>query len=636
MHKQRQILRRVYQRMKPVSACRLITQSAGALVILVCLATLAPAHAQSAGSAFTATEAMIPMRDGVRLYTQVYVPTASNEALPILLIRSPYGTGPLDSARIAAALPELTADGYVVVSQDIRGRFQSEGQFVMLRQPRDPADKKAIDESTDAYDTIEWLLKNVANNNGRVGIAGTSYGAWLAVMAMLDPHPALKAVVNQASPADMWLGDDFHHNGAFRLSYGFEYTYMMESSKQVSDVTTIIDRHDAYDWYLKLGALSNVNAKYFKGRLPTWNDFVNHPDYDAFWKRQGFAPWLRRVTVPTLNVAGWWDQEDFYGPLKIYQLLEQHDGARQNFLVIGPWNHGGWSRSDGQKLGNIDFGSKTAEHYRRNILARFLAYHLKGKGQLDLPEAFTFRTGANQWVRHDEWPPKRNVAARRLYFRADGKLSFDPPPATAKPAFDSYVSDPANPVPYRHRPIEVRSGWTTWLVEDQRFVDHRPDVLTWVSEPLTDDLVVSGRVVANLFASTTGTDSDWIVKLIDVYPENYASDPKMGGYELLIAGDVFRGRYRHSFEKPEPLLPNSITPYEIGFPGNDHAFLKGHRVMVQVQSTWFPLIDRNPQKFVPNIFKAQESDFQRATQQVFRSGRYASYIALPVVESARQ
>jgi len=604
---------------------------------LVCLAAVAPLNAQQpAKSLFTRAEAMIPMRDGMRLYTQIFAPTQTAERFPVLLLRTPYGTGQFTPERLAASLPELAADGYIFVLQDIRGRFKSEGEFVMLRQPRDHRDKKAIDESTDAYDTIEWLLKNTPNHNGRVGMAGTSYGAWLTVMGMLDPHPALKAAVPQASPADMWIGDDFHHNGAFRLSYGFEYAYMMESSKEISDVSSVIDRFDAYEWYLELGPLSNVNAKYFHGRLPTWNDFVNHPDYDAFWKRQAFAPWLTRVTVPTLNVAGWWDQEDFYGPLKIYELLERRDSANQNSLVVGPWNHGGWSRGEGRKLGRIDFGSATAEYYRRNVLARFLAYHLKGKGNLDLPEALTFRTGANEWVRHDTWPPKRSVIERRLYFQADGKLSFDPPRAVGESAFDSFVSDPANPVPYRPRPIDVRSGWATWLVEDQRFVDHRPDVLTWTSDPLKDDVVVSGKVVANLFASTTGTDSDWIVKLIDVYPEKYASDPKMGGYQLMIAGDVLRGRYRNGFEKPEPIAPDSVTRYEIGFPANDHAFLKGHRIMVQVQSTWFPVIDRNPQRFVPNIFLAQESDFQRATQRVFRSGQYASYIAAPVVESARQ
>ena len=605
-------------------------------VVLVGFAVVASLNAQqTTNSSFNATESMIPARDGVRLYTQVYVPTPASEELPILLLRTPYGTGQLSSQRIAASLPELTADGYIIVVQDIRGRFKSEGKFVMLRQPRDPKDQKAIDESTDTYDTIDWLLKNVPNNNGRVGMAGTSYGAWLTVMGMLEPHPALKAAVTQASPADMWIGDDFHHNGAFRLSYGFEYAYMMESSKEISDVTAVVDARDAYEWYLGLGPLSNANAKYFHNRLPSWNDFVNHPNYDAFWKRQGFAPWLNRVTVPTLNVAGWWDQEDFYGPLKIYELLERHDSANRNFLVVGPWNHGGWSRSDGQKLGPIDFGSKTAEYYRKNVLARFLAYHLKGKGVLDLPEALTFRTGANEWVRHDAWPPKRNVVARQLYFQAQGKLSFDPPPRTAAEGFDSYVSDPANPVPYRHRPVEVRSGWTTWLVEDQRFVDHRPDVLTWTTEPLKDDVVVSGKVVANLFASTSGTDSDWIVKVIDVYPEKYEPDPKLGGYQLMIAGDVFRGRYRNSFEKPEPIVPNAVARYEIGFPANDHVFLKGHRIMVQVQSTWFPVIDRNPQRFVPNIFLAKESDFQRATQRVFRSGQHASYIAMPVEEPAR-
>jgi putative CocE/NonD family hydrolase len=619
---------------KTISA--IITLVSRLRVVLVGFAVVASLNAQqAANSVFNPTESMIPTRDGVRLYTQVYVPTSAREQLPILLLRTPYGTGQLSSERLAALLPELTADGYIIVVQDIRGRFKSEGEFVMLRQPRDPKDKKAIDESTDTYDTIEWLLKNVPNNNGRVGMAGTSYGAWLTVMGMLEPHPALKAAVTQASPADMWIGDDFHHNGAFRLSYGFEYAYMMESSKEISDVTAVIDRHDAYEWYLGLGPLSNANAKYFHNRLPSWNDFVNHPDYDAFWKRQGFAPWLNRVTVPTLNVAGWWDQEDFYGPLKIYELLERHDSGNMNFLVVGPWNHGGWSRSDGQKLGPIDFGSKTSEYYRKNVLARFLAYHLKGKGTLDLPEALTFRTGANQWVRHDAWPPKRNAVGRQLYFQADRKLSFDPPPKTATEAFDSYVSDPANPVPYRHRPVEVRSGWTTWLVEDQRFVDHRPDVLTWTTEPLKDDVVVSGKVVANLFASTSGTDSDWIVKVIDVYPEKYEPDPKLGGYELMIAGDVFRGRYRNSFEKPEPIVSNAVTRYEIGFPANDHVFLKGHRIMVQVQSTWFPVIDRNPQRFVPNIFLAKESDFQRATQRVFRSGQHASYIAMPVEEPAR-
>lgn len=600
------------------------------LTIVLLLTALTSLHAQEV---FNPTEAMIPMRDGVKLYTQIYTPVRAAEPLPFLVIRTPYGTGSLNSARVANALKELTADGYIFIFQDIRGRFKSEGQFVMLRQPRDSKDPQAIDESTDAYDTIEWLLKNVPNNNGKAGMAGTSYGAWLTVMGMLDPHPALRAAVQQASPADMWIGDDFHHNGAFRLSYGFEYAYMMESSKEIANVAAVIDRFDTYEWYLALGSLANVNEKYLRHKLPTWNDFVNHPDYDAFWKRQAFAPWLNRVTVPILNVAGWWDQEDFYGPLKIYELLERHDSEKKNFLVVGPWNHGGWSRGDGQKLGRIDFGSKTAEHYRQNVMARFLAHHLKGRPDHGLPEALTFRTGANEWIQHAAWPPK-TATQRPLYFHPNGKLSFDRPREEGE-AFDSYVSDPAKPVPYRPRPIELRVGWSTWLVDDQRFVDHRPDVLTFVTDPLTDDVVVSGQIVAKLFASTTGTDSDWIVKLIDVYPDKYEPDPKMGGYQLMIAGDVFRGRYWKSFEKPEPIVAGAVTPYEIIFPANDHVFRRGHRIMVHVQSTWFPVIDRNPQRFVENIFKAKDSDFQKTTQRIFRSSSHPSHIALPVVSKAK-
>ena len=599
---------------------------------LVSCGVFAAVNPQQTQDPYTRADAMIAMRDGVKLNTHVYTPTRTTEQYPMILLRTPYGIGNSTPTQIASALPELTAEGFIIVQQDIRGRFKSEGQFVMLRQPRDPKDKNAIDESTDTYDTIDWLLKNVANNNGRVGVAGTSYGAWLSVMAMLDPHPALKAVVQQASPADMWIGDDFHHNGAFRLSYGFEYAYMMESSKEIADVSKVIDTFDTYDWYLKLGSLANVETKYFNGKIPSWRDFANRPDYDEFWKRQAFAPWLNRVTVPTLNVAGWWDQEDFYGPIKIYELLEQHDRAGQNFLVVGPWNHGGWSRGEGRKLGKIDFGSATAEYYRRNVLTPFFAHYLKGKGSAERPEALTFRTGANEWVEHNAWPPKQNVIARKLYLQKDRGLSFEPPQASV-PAFDTYTSDPASPVPYRMRPIKLRSGWTTWLVEDQRFVDHRPDVLSWVSETLKDDVVVSGRIVANLFASTSGTDSDWIVKLIDVYPEKYEADPEMGGYQLMIAGDVFRGRYLKSFEKPQPIPANSVQHYQIPFPANDHTFRKGHRIMVQVQSTWFPVIDRNPQRFIANIFLAKETDFQTAIQRVYRSGGHASNIAVPVVAS---
>jgi putative CocE/NonD family hydrolase len=588
-------------------------------------------QAQPEAALLVRTEQMIAMRDGVRLYTQIYVPAKASEPLPIIFQRTPYGIGQNTAPAVAAALADLPADGYIVVLQDIRGRFKSEGTFVMLRQPRDRKDASAIDESTDTYDTIEWLLKNLAGHNGRVGMVGTSYPAWLAVMGALDPHPALKAIVPQASPADMWIGDDFHHNGAFRLSYGLEYAFMMESSKEITSASKLIDRYDTYEWYLDLGPLANVNRQHFRESIPTWNDFVRHPDYDAFWKRQAFAPWLTRVTVPTLNVAGWWDQEDFYGPIKIYELLEKHDAARENFLVVGPWNHGGWSRGPGRTLGRIDFGSDTGAHYRRNVMGPFFAHYLKGRGAAPVSEALTFRTGVNDWVQHDAWPPVKNVSPERLYFQAGGKLAFAAP-GVKDPAFDSYISDPAKPVPYRPRPITLSRGWPTWLVEDQRFVDGRPDVLTWATDRLDRDVVVSGRIAAHLFASTSGTDSDWIVKLIDVYPEKYSPDESMSGYQLMIAGDVVRARYRKSIERPEPLVPNAVAEYEIPFPANDHSFRAGHRIMVQVQSTWFPVIDRNPQRYVPNIFLAAASDFQSATQRIYRSGTRASYIAMPVVK----
>jgi putative CocE/NonD family hydrolase len=596
---------------------------------------------------FEKREAMIPMRDGVRLNAEIYVPKNARDPLPFLLTRTPYGIGH-DAKGFNPALrssyKELTDDGYIFVFQDIRGRYKSEGQFVMMRPPRDKGDPKAIDESTDTFDSIEWLLKNVANNNGRVGVLGISYGGWLTVMATLDPHPAIKAVSEQASPADMFLGDDFHHNGAFRLSYGFEYAALLETSKTNTDFK--FDQYDTYDWYLNLGALSNANRKYFHDKLPTWNDFVNHPDYDWFWRRQAVAAYLKQPTVPNLNVAGWWDQEDFYGPLKIYDLLEKKDSRHMNYLVVGPWNHGGWARGAGDTLGKIYFETATSVYFRQKVQVPWFAYFLKGKGKLDQPEALTFQTGSNQWKSYEQWPPRRSVADRNLYFRSNGGLSFDPPPADggispemaerSRDTFDSYVSDPAHPVPYRNRPIEPTyysrgSGWSTWLLEDQRFVHRRPDVLSWETESLEEGVTVSGDIVAHLFASTSGTDCDWIVKLIDVYPEELLNDPKMGGYQLMIANEVFRGRFRKSFEKPEAIAPNQVNNYVIDLHSNDHRFLKGHKIMVQVQSTWFPVIDRNPQKFVDNIFTASETDYQPATQRVFRSKQHSSHVTLPVV-----
>jgi putative CocE/NonD family hydrolase len=579
---------------------------------------------------FTRTAAMIPMRDGVKLYTTVYAPKGQQAPLPFVLLRTPYGIGDGEPRSLREYLKDLADDGYIFAFQDIRGRHKSEGQFVMSRPPRDPKNADAIDEGTDTYDTIEWLLKNVPNHNGRVGMLGVSYGGWLTVMALLDPHPALRAASPQAPPADMFLGDDFHHNGAFRLSYGFEYVAMMETDK--GNASFAFDRYDAFEWYLKLGALSNVNPKYFKGKMPTWNDFVAHPNYDEFWKKQASAPYLTRVTVPTLHVAGWFDQEDFYGPLKTYELLERHDRNDQNFLVVGPWNHGGWQGGPGNRLGKVAFGSDTGKHFRARVQAPFFARHLKDKGEKS-PEALMFQTGSNKWVRHDRWPPKAAVT-RKLYFHPEGKLAFEPP-ADTKPGFDEYVSDPARPVPYRPRPVPPTypgREWREWMVEDQRFTQHRPDVLTYETEPLEEDVAVAGSLTAHLFAATSGTDCDWVVRLIDVYPEDGELSPGMRGYQLLVIGEPVRARFRKSFEKPEPVVPGEVNPYTIDLHWSHHCFRKGHKIMVQVQSTWFPLIDRNPQKYVPNIFEARDGDFQPARQQVYRSPTYPSAISMQVLE----
>ena len=584
-------------------------------------------------SGYTRVDTMITVRDGIRLHTAIYTPRASHEALPFLLLRTPYGIATSPKYFLRGYLRDLAEEGYIFVFQDIRGRYGSEGTFEMQRFSRDKSDPKSIDESTDTYDTIDWLLKNIPNNNGRAGELGISYPGWLTVMAMLDPHPALKAVSEQATPADMFLGDDFHHNGAFRLSYGFEYAFMEEASKV--DTLFPFGMYDTYEWYLKLGPLSNVNKRYFHGTLPTWNNFVEHPNYDEFWKKQSLAYRLTHATVPTMNVAGWWDQEDFYGPMKTYEMLEKTDTAHLNYLVVGPWNHGGWSRGFGNKLGNIDFVDSTGQYFRRHIQAPWFAYYLKDKGTGNFQEAVTFETGSNVWKTYDSWPPRHSVTDRSLYFRQDGALSFDPPPLATKDAFDSYVSDPAKPVPYRPRPIEETYGpgsrWYTWLVGDQRFVDNRPDVLSWETDPLNENITVAGDVVAHLFASTSGSDCDWIVKLIDVYPDEYPSDRTMGGYELMVSNEVFRARFRNSFEEPAPLKPNHVYEFPIDIHSTDHCFLKGHRIMVQVQSTWFPIIDRNPQTYVENIFKAKESDFRSATQRVYRTPQYPSHIVLPVV-----
>ncbi len=613
-----------------------------AAVLAVCcvLAVSVCAQEGQKPELFNRTEVMVPMRDGVHLQTVIFVPKNVSGPLPILLTRTPYGVPENEAGLTSGNFDELIADGYVFVAQNLRGRFKSEGQWVMQRPPCQAGTPNCVDESTDAYDTVDWLVKNIANNNGRVGIFGISYSGWTTTMALLNPHPALKAASEQATPADMFLGDDFHHNGAFRLSYGFEYAAMMETAKD-ANTNFNFDKHDTYEWYLELGALSNADAKYLYGKIPTWEDFVNHPSRDAFWKRQAFDSVLHHTSVPNLNVAGWWDQEDFYGPVKVYELLEPSDAQHLNYLVAGPWNHGGWAHGPGDRLGNIPFASATSKYFRATVQAPWFAYWLHQKGTLPLNEALTFETGSDRWRKWDNWPPKQ-ATPRKLYFRAGQKLSFDPP--TDAVASDSYISDPANPVPYRPRPITPTypgPEWPTWLVQDQRFVDHRPDVLSWETEPLKEDVVVAGDIVADLFASTSGTDSDWIVKLIDVYPEDWkpaqtanaqaTRQPSLAGYQLMIADEVFRGRFRNSFENPTAIPPNQVQEYKFSLHTNDHAFLKGHKIMVQVQSTWFPLIGRNPQRFVPNIFKAVDADYVKATQHIFRSKAAASSVILPVV-----
>ena len=600
--------------------------------ILFLLSGLSARSQNNVPDQYERKEVMIPMRDGVRLHTVIYTPDAQSEALPFLMERTPYGAKAFPSPEKNPYFKELAAERYIFVYQDIRGRYGSEGQYVMQRFPRDKKDPKAIDESTDTYDTFDWLLKNIPNNNGKGGMTGVSYDGWTTIMGAIDPHPALKAISDQASPADMFLGDDFHHNGAFRLSYAFEYAFMEETSKV--DTLFPFSNYDTYEWYLKLGPLSNVNKKYFHDRLPSWNNFVLHPNYDEYWKKQAMVYILDSPRVPTLNVAGWWDQEDFYGPVKEYETWKKQDPHHYNHLVAGPWNHGGWGWVPGDHLGNITFGSETSTYFRQEIQARWFAWYLKGKGDGNFAEAITFQTGTNIWKNYSSWPPVE-AKKKNLYFHADGRLSFEKPTVT-NDAADSYVSDPAHPVPYRTRPIEETYGpgsrWRTWLTEDQRFVQNRPDVLSWETDTLTEDLTVTGELTAKLFAATTGSDADWVVKLIDVYPDTYPKEPLMAGYEFMIANDVFRGRFRKSFGQPEPITPNKVEEYTIDLHTQDHVFRKGHKVMVQVQSTWFPIIDRNPQKYVPNIFEAKAEDFQKATQTIYRSGAYPSHIELSVIE----
>jgi uncharacterized protein len=580
--------------------------------------------------------AEIRMRDGITLHTEIYTPKNQTAALPIIYERTPYGLSP-DSHGYSAHLrmyPELIADGYIFALQDSRGRGASGGQFVTGGAMRDQSRARATDPSTDAFDTIDWLVKHVHNNNGRVGTLGISYGGFLVTRALVDPHPALKAASPQATCVDMFIGDDWHHNGAFRLSYSFDWISAMEAERQPGNTASLesLTRYDSYEQFLALGPLSNVNKLFFHGSAPSWNAFAEHPNLDDFWTKEmcGVLPYTQTVSVPTLMVAGYFDAEDFYGPLQLYKKYETQDPQHLVRLVMGPWYHGGWSRSpDGRLLGQIDFGQDTARWYRNRIQAPWFAHWLKGRASPDLPPVLAFRTGENRWERYDSWPPRQMIEDRQLYLGAKGTLSFEAPADTGAGEHDDYVSDPAKPVPYHPRPI-TDDDWAEWQMADQRFVEGRPDVLSYESEPLKQDITVSGDPVAHLFAATTGSDSDWVVKLIDVYPENYAPDSGMRGFQFMVAGEVFRARYRNGFDKPEPLIPGQVTAYGIALRDRNHTFKAGHRIMVQIQSTWFPVIDRNPQRYVPSIYEAVQSDFQPATQSVYRSARFPSHVTLPV------
>jgi uncharacterized protein len=602
---------------------------------------------QEAPAMFTFQEVMVPMRDGVRLQTVILTPTNASAPLPILVQRTPYGV--LDAApkQMVGAFKELVEDGYIIVLQNLRGRFKSEGVF-HLSSHANLSDPKDVNETTDAYDTIDWLVKNVPNNNGKVGIFGVSYDGLTAAMTLLHPHPALKAVSEQAAPVDQWMNDDMHRFGALRESYAVEYSVLEQADKNANSHFDF-NIYDTYSWYLTLGPLGDVNAKYLHEKIPFWNSIVEHPDYDKFWQNEAWISQLHSSTVPNLNVAGFWDQEDPWGPWQIFRHAEQSDPENTNFMVAGPWFHGQWQAPHATKIGLIPSGGHdTSLEFRQNLEAPFFRYYLHGKGEKPNWKATMFETGSNTWKTYAAWPPA-GATATNLYFHADGTLSFTAPGPDEKAGVREYVSDPANPVPYRTRPVSPTypaGDWRTWEVADQRFVDNRTDVLTYVSAPLDQDVTMTGPLAAKLFASTSGTDSDFIVKLIDVYPEDAQKNeweagmgPKPGeyaqslnGYELPIAMEVRRGRYLKSYEHPSALVAGKPTEWDVSLRDHDHVFLKGHRIMVQVQSTWFPVIDRNPQKFVPSIYKASAADYVKATQRVYSTPEMPSHIELPVVK----
>ncbi|HRI50083.1 MAG TPA: CocE/NonD family hydrolase [Pseudomonadota bacterium] len=584
-------------------------------------------------------EVMIPMRDGVRLHTVVMLPRGITRA-PILLTRTPYGadraTAKANSSHLTAVLARgddiVAVSGYIRVFQDVRGKYGSEGDYVMSRPVRGPLNPTAIDHCTDTYDTIDWLVKNTPEASGKVGMIGTSYPGFLVLLALLQPHPALKVAVSIAPMVDTWVGDDWFHHGAFRQSYALDYTYEQTAARGEANLWR--PGADDYATFLKAGSADALGRYFGLDKLPFWQRLEAHPSYDSYWQSQAVDKLLtaQPLKVPTLHVHGLWDQEDIYGAIAAYKALEPKDRRNDlNYLVLGPWGHGG-SNIDGSSLGAIRFDSDTGLWFRRTVLQPFLDQYLKdGAPRASLPPVLAFETGSNTWKRPPAWPPQK--ATRALYLQPEQGLAFQTPPASG-PGFDEYIADPAKPVPYRHGPIAPVYGktstWGRWLVDDQREFSTRPDVLTYTGPVLTAPLTVSGEPVAHLLAATSGTDVDFVVKLIDCYPDEVPAQPELGGYQLAVSMDILRGRYRHDPAHPTPVTAGKVEAYTLPLPAVSHVFLPGHRIMVQVQSSWFPLYDRNPQTYVDNIFFARPADYKKATIRVLHTPGQASFLELPV------
>jgi putative CocE/NonD family hydrolase len=608
------------------------------LVLIVLLHLLYAAPSIPISSNYLKHEFRIAMRDGKKLFTAVYTPRDASRTYPILLQRTPYSVAPYGVGEYPNAVgpsDEFAKEGFIFVYQDVRGKMMSEGQFIdmtpykeMKKRPKD------VDESSDAYDTIEWLIHNIPNNNGNVGMWGISYPGFYAAEGMIDAHPALKAVSPQAPIADWFIGDDFHHNGGFFLAHAFGFLASF-GHPRLKPTTTFDEffqfpTQDGYDFYLRMGPLPEANKKYLKNDVPFWNELMRHGAYDSFWEERNLRPHLKNIKPAVLNVGGWFDAEDLFGTLGVYQSVESSSPGAYNILVMGPWHHGGWALSDGRSLGNIHFGADTSVFYRKEIEFPFFMHFLKGVGDLNLPEAYVFLTGENQWRRENHWPPE-NARPRNLYLREDWKLSWDSGPANSSSAFDEYISDPEKPVPYFDK---IATGMLReYMTGDQRFASRRTDVLTYATDILDRDVTVAGPVTPNLSVSTTGTDSDFIVKLIDVHPDDTPNNKfnpesiQMGGFQQLIRGDIFRGKFRNSFAKPEAFVPGEITKIKYSMPDILHTFQKGHRIMIQVQSSWFPLVDRNPQQFL-DIYAAKPGDFKKAAQRIYRSRNAPSFVTI--------